>query len=147
MNETKQGDIDIISIQDEKELPIDDNGDGRNANENSDDLEKNLKQSQSNQELGLDLQDDKNKIIHTDKECLQINEKTSSKLRKFLTIRIYFHSIFVRILFMTIPSFDIYFLSCVYESKAILTLYGSFLIIAIDGLYVIIKRKGRDYYW
>ena len=74
-------------------------------------------------------------------------EQFSPKLRKFMIIRRYFYSIFVRLIFMALPSFHIYYLGCIYETTLIWALYASYALIILDGIWVVWKRGGRDYYW
>jgi hypothetical protein len=67
--------------------------------------------------------------------------------KKILILRRYVNAISVRLAFMIEPWFSIYFTSCAYQNNGYLAMFIGCAVIFIDGLYVIFKRKGHDYYW
>lgn len=111
----------------------------------------------------IDIQtSDKNQTEITNEENVmeektQVRETWSDKaaekiayspgFRKFFKIRRYTDSIIVRAIFLILSSYQIYFLSCIYKDQFYYLLYSYYFIIVIDGLWVIWKRGGRDYFW
>lgn len=67
--------------------------------------------------------------------------------KKFLHIRRYVDAILVRLIFMAIPSYYIYILYCIYNSPLYFMMFSYYIVIILDGAYVLWKRAGRDYYW
>lgn len=81
-------------------------------------------------------------------KCLKLDLKKLSSFRKnFFQIRRYLNAIFVRLAFVMISSYQIYLLSCLYKSKIIFLYFFFCIVIILDGIYIIWKRAGRDYYW
>lgn len=74
--------------------------------------------------------------------------KTKSPIRKtILNIKKRLNAIFLRLLFMSIPSYHIYLLSCIYDEPLYYLLFLIYGILIFDGLWVAFKRGGHDYYW
>ena len=65
----------------------------------------------------------------------------------YFKYRKYIDTILMRLLFITIFSLHIYYLACIYDNRAFYILYLSSPIIILDGLYILFKRHGHDYYW
>lgn len=115
------------------------------ANEKDDDAAKqNVKNSQIKLENEMVAG---NKINAPEEECLVKSEKKVSLFRKILRLRVYIDSVFIRFLLMSVSGFSVYYLACIFQSNAFLSLYCVYLVILIDGVYVVIKRNGHDYYW
>lgn len=88
-----------------------------------------------------------------DKEPINSQELSAKKLkftrglRKVFKVRRYIDSVFVRLLFIGLPAYQIFFISCIYNQPFYYFLYASYIIIILDGVWVFWKRQGRDYYW
>ena len=89
---------------------------------------------------------EKNTEIEKKKSCSLILRE-SPKFKKFLNIRRRFKSFFLRIFFMLIPGFHIYFVSCIFNQPLFYLLFGFYIITMADGFYVTFKRAGYDHYW
>ena len=91
--------------------------------------------------------DDKKEESKTSKMLLV--RRMSERIKKYKHIKRYWSSIFVRLMFMALPSFHIYLLSCIYSNQFFFfCIFNSYIIvILIDGIYVLIKKDGHDHYW
>lgn len=65
----------------------------------------------------------------------------------YKNIKRYLNSILVRLIFMAIPCFHIYLVSCLYSNPVFYILFAGTLVIFLDGIYVLVKRHGHDHYW
>lgn len=79
------------------------------------------------------------------KNCPNLRE--SPKFKKFLNIRRRVKSFFLRLFFMAIPSFNIYFVACIFNQPLFYLLFGFYIITLADAFYVTFKRAGYDHYW
>jgi hypothetical protein len=66
---------------------------------------------------------------------------------RYKNIKRYWNSILVRLIFMGIPCFHIYLVSCIYSNPVFYILYAGTIVIFLDGIYVLVKRHGHDHYW
>lgn len=70
-----------------------------------------------------------------------VMDKVRKFIKRFIRVHNYTDAIFVRLMFIALPSYHIYILSCLLDEKFLLLLYLSFLVIAVDGVYVIWKQN------
>lgn len=88
-----------------------------------------------------------------DKEPINSQEPSAKKLKflrglkKVFKVRRYLDSVFIRLMFLALPSYQIFFISCIYNQPFYYFLYASYIIIILDGVWVFWRRQGRDYYW
>ena len=75
------------------------------------------------------------------------NKRLCLCFSKFKNIKRYCNSILVRLIFMAIPCFHIYLISCIYSNSLFFILYAYIIVILADGVYVLVKRHGHDHYW
>ena len=81
------------------------------------------------------------------KEKMEKNRRLCLCFSKFKNIKRYLNSILVRLIFMAIPCFHIYLVSCIYSNSLFFILYAYIIVILADGVYVLVKRHGHDHYW
>lgn len=88
-----------------------------------------------------------------DKEPINSQETSAKKLkflkrlRQVFKVRRYIDSVVVRLMFIGLPAYQIFFVSCIYNQPFFYFLYASYIIIILDGAWVFWRRQGRDYYW
>lgn len=82
------------------------------------------------------------------------NDSDNVKLKKFLKVRAkcievrrYVRCILTRILFIFVIAFNNHFLSCIRENNKFYLFGFCSLIIAIDGMYIFLRRRGREFFW
>lgn len=84
---------------------------------------------------------------HKEKLQDKVGEFISPKTKKFFHIRSYINSVLIRVLFVFISSYQIFFLTCIYNQQWFYVLYLSYAIFILDGIWVIWKNSGSDHYW
>lgn len=65
----------------------------------------------------------------------------------FKNIKRYWSSIIVRLMFLGIPCFHIYLVSCIYSNSFFFFLFAYIIVILADGVYVLVKRHGNEHHW
>lgn len=73
--------------------------------------------------------------------------KSSSRCTKILNIRRCAKAIEIRVLFMMLAGFHIYFVACIYSQKFYYLLFAFYSILILDAAWVVFKRDGYDFYW
>lgn len=113
--------------------------------ENNKTAKKNTLSKSINNQLHLE---DKKEAKPVEKPMPKLDkQKLKLFIIKWLHYRRYFDAILVRLIFLAIPSYHIYLLYCLYNAPLYFLLYSYYIIIILDGTYVVWKRGGRDYYW
>lgn len=110
------------------------------------DIQKNISDEKQTEITNEETMDQITKCRETSSERAE-KFAYSPGFRRFFKIRRYIDSIIVRAIFLILSSYQIYFLSCIYKDQFYYLLYSYYFIIVIDGLWVIWKRGGRDYFW
>jgi hypothetical protein len=67
--------------------------------------------------------------------------------RAYKNIKRYLNSIFIRLMFLALPCFHIYLVSCLYSNSLFYILFVYIIVILLDGIYVLVKRQGNEHHW
>ena len=110
--------------------------------------------------LPVPLEDTERDTNLTELGMMEKKEKTETKANKnglychcpkdfskYKNIKRYVNSIFIRLMFLSIPCFHIYLVSCIYSNSLFYILFVYIIVILLDGIYVVVKRHGNEHHW
>ena len=97
-------------------------------------------------ELGITDKEEKTEVkAKTNKNRLFCHCPKS--FSSYKNIKRYLNSIFIRLMFLALPCFHIYLVSCIYSNSLFYILFVYIIVILLDGIYVVVKRHGNEHHW
>ena len=120
-------------------------------------LEFNNEETKKGNQLRVQLDETKMELgIMDKKEKMELKTKTNKNklfcrcpksFSNYKNIKRYLNSLIVRFMFLGIPCFHIYFVSCIYSNSLFFFLFAYIIVILADGVYVLMKRHGHEHHW